>query len=331
MIFADKLINERKKNGWSQEELAERLNVSRQAVSKWEGAQAVPDIQKIITMADLFGVSTDYLLKDELEPQDSASMRDMKVDAGTEPVRKVTLGEASEYLKLERENSRRISLAVSLCILSPVILISFAGLAESRNIGFSKTTAVGIGIGVLLLMVALAVYIFIRCGIRMEPYNFLDREVFETAYGVDGMVKEKRSAYRQTRSTNLSLGVILCIVSSVPLIILSVMDIDEFIISLMVVLLLILVALGVNLLVSTGIIWSSFDKLLQENDYSAEEKHRSRYLDTVAGIYWTLATAAYLAWSFSTGNWDHTWILWPVAGVFFAVVCGVTKALTKDK
>ena len=64
MILADKIMNERKKNGWSQEELAEQLNVSRQSVSKWEGAQAIPDLQKIIAMAELFGVSTDYLLKD---------------------------------------------------------------------------------------------------------------------------------------------------------------------------------------------------------------------------------------------------------------------------
>ena len=52
MIFADKLIDLRKKNGWSQEELAEKLNVSRQSVSKWEGAQSVPDISRIIQLSD---------------------------------------------------------------------------------------------------------------------------------------------------------------------------------------------------------------------------------------------------------------------------------------
>ena len=67
MIFADKLIDLRKKSGWSQEELAEKLNVSRQAVSKWEGAQSIPDMNRIIQLSELFGVSTDYLLKDNLE------------------------------------------------------------------------------------------------------------------------------------------------------------------------------------------------------------------------------------------------------------------------
>ena len=57
----------RKRNGWSQEELAQQLGVSRQSVSKWESMASMPDIQKIMAMSELFGVSTDYLLKDELE------------------------------------------------------------------------------------------------------------------------------------------------------------------------------------------------------------------------------------------------------------------------
>jgi len=62
MIFADKLILLRKKAGWSQEELADKMNVTRQSVSKWEGAQSVPDLEKMIRLSKLFGVSTDYLL-----------------------------------------------------------------------------------------------------------------------------------------------------------------------------------------------------------------------------------------------------------------------------
>ena len=67
MIFADKLILLRKKAGWSQEELADQMNVTRQSVSKWEGAQSVPDLEKMLRLSELFGVSTDYLLKDEIE------------------------------------------------------------------------------------------------------------------------------------------------------------------------------------------------------------------------------------------------------------------------
>ena len=62
MILAEKITEERKKNGWSQEELADKLGVSRQAVSKWESAGSIPELQKIIQLSELFNVSTDYLL-----------------------------------------------------------------------------------------------------------------------------------------------------------------------------------------------------------------------------------------------------------------------------
>ena len=96
MILADKLIRLRKKNGWSQEELAEKMNVSRQAVLKWEGAQTIPDLEKILMLGELFGVTTDYLLKDEIENEDYT-------DGITNPgVRKITLAEANEYLELRK-------------------------------------------------------------------------------------------------------------------------------------------------------------------------------------------------------------------------------------
>ena len=70
VILADKIIELRKKNGWSQEQLAQKLNVTRQSISKWEGAQSVPDLQKIILLSEIFGVTTDYLIKDKIEEEE---------------------------------------------------------------------------------------------------------------------------------------------------------------------------------------------------------------------------------------------------------------------
>lgn len=67
MIIADKIVKLRKSKGWSQEELAEKIEVSRQSVSKWESANSIPDINRIIELAKLFEVTTDYLLKDDIE------------------------------------------------------------------------------------------------------------------------------------------------------------------------------------------------------------------------------------------------------------------------
>ena len=71
MILAEKIMQLRKKNGWSQEELAEQMKVSRQSVSKWESGSSIPDLNKILLLAQIFDVSTDYLLKDELGEEEA--------------------------------------------------------------------------------------------------------------------------------------------------------------------------------------------------------------------------------------------------------------------
>ena len=76
MILADKIIALRKKHGMSQEELAEKINVSRQSVSKWEGAQSIPDLDRIIQLSQLFGVSTDYLLTGDIVDKDQLLLSD---------------------------------------------------------------------------------------------------------------------------------------------------------------------------------------------------------------------------------------------------------------
>ena len=63
MTFADKLMRLRRQKGWSQEELADKLDVTRQAVSRWEGAQTYPDLPKLLQIGEIFDVSLDYLLK----------------------------------------------------------------------------------------------------------------------------------------------------------------------------------------------------------------------------------------------------------------------------
>lgn len=330
MILADKIINERKKCGWSQEELAEKLGVSRQSVSKWEGAQATPDIQKIIKMAELFGVSTDYLLKDEMEPETYVPESFVSSEP-EENVRKVSFEEASEFLSLEEKNSGKIANAVSLCIISPALLIFLGGLTESKRFPISEGLAAGLGMTALFALAAVAVYTFVSRGTKMQRFNYLKNEPIDTAYGVDGMVKEKKKAGAQKHSSELALGVILCVLSVVPLIVAGSLEAPDSMAAAMVSVLLIIVAIGVNRIVRTSIVWSSYEKLLQENDYSKSEKAQNKKLEPVSGIYWGIALAVYLGWSFTSGRWDFTWIVWPVAGVLYAAVEGIAKAVTKDK
>lgn len=67
MKLPDKIIKHRKANGWSQEDFAEKLNISRQAISRWENGTALPDAQNILQISKLFNVTTDYLLNDDYE------------------------------------------------------------------------------------------------------------------------------------------------------------------------------------------------------------------------------------------------------------------------
>ncbi len=329
MILADKIIENRKKNGWSQEELADRLGVSRQSVSKWEGAQAVPDMKKIVQMAEVFGVTTDYLLRDDIEMP--AEPEVTPVDNGLEEtVRTVSMEEANAFLEYNRKAASSISTGVMICILSPVILILLGGLAEAEKISMSEETAGICGTIILLVMVACAVGIFLMTGLRGKEYDYLSEINIDTEYGVSGMARERRSQYSETYSRLLIIGVMLCVISVIPLLmlqlthyanntdVLPIVGVDA---------LLITVAIGVKLIVLTCIRKGGYDKLLEEGDYTRLEKRAGRY----DGIYWMIAVAVYLAWSFITMRWEITWIVWPVAGVLFVVYHEITKAIIRSR
>lgn len=327
MIFADKLILLRKKSGWSQEELAEQMNVTRQSVSKWEGAQAVPDLEKMLRLSQLFGVSTDYLLKDELE----APELDLAGEIAS-PLRRVTMEEANAFLSVKAATARHIALGVFLCILSPICLFLLAAMSERPNSGFSEGLAAGLGLIVLLGMVVAAVAIFVSCGSKTSPFAYLEREIFETEYGVAGMVKTRREQYSDTHHRCNLIGICLCVASPVFLFLgMATFSKDELLMVFSLCLTLVLAGVGVLFLVSTGILWASYEKLLQEGDYSKEEKSRLPVTGAVSSFYWLTATAVYLVWSFATDDWKHTWIVWVVAGVLFPAVVALLRALGRKK
>lgn len=330
MILADKITDLRKKNGWSQEELANQLGVSRQAVSKWESASSIPDLDKIIKLSNIFGVSTDYLLKDSLEEETRELSENKMADAGTEEgnIQMISMETANAYLQLLRNVASKIALGVSLCILSPVCLIGLAGLSDKEgDYIISEAAAVSMGMTMLLLLVASAVAIFLINGRKIEVYEFLEKEPVELAYGVKGLVEKEKFGYEAEHSRNLVLGIVLCILSAVPIMILAVSDDNGMLAILGVDLCLILVAVGVYLLVSTGILYGGFQKLLEEGDYTRRQKIENKRNDVIDKIYWCLVTAIYLAWSFVTMEWERTWIIWPVTGVFYGVVIGISSVV----
>ncbi len=328
MIFADKLIQLRKKNGWSQEELAEQMDVTRQSVSKWEGAQSIPDFEKMIRLSELFGVSTDYLLKDSIEEAGPAGA----ASADTGRARRVTMEEAHRFLTVKETTARPIACAVLLCILSPIPLLLLSVMTTLPGSRVTESVAAGAGITVMLLLAAAAAAVFISAGSKTAPYRYLEQEEIETEYGVTGMVKERRAQYRDAYTRANMAGATLCILSMIVLFAGIALGPDNDLLIMAAVCGMMAVAgLGVVFFVRGGIVWASFEKLLQEGDYTRQKKKRQPAASALSTAFWMTAVAAFLAYSFVTEDWKRSWIILAVAGVLFPAVMALFHAFHKKE
>lgn len=330
MIFADKLLDLRKRQGWSQEELADKLQVSRQSVSKWESAQSVPDLNRIIEISEIFGVSTDYLLKDEVDLQEVEPSEDNYSSA-----RRVSLEEANEFLRLKEESATPISIGVMFFILTPLILLILIGLSEVSLLPFSENMAVALGLVGLFVFIAIGLYFCLKEATKLEDYKFLEEDAFETAYGVTGMVRERKERFRDTHKQQITLGLLIITLGVLP-IILTALLFDNHLYEDLYVLLgvcgtLLFISQGVRLLIKASIPMDSYNMLLEEGDYTMKNKRANKRLGIVSPIYWLLVTAIFLAYSFITNGWDHSWIFWPIAGVLYAIVAMVASATGKKE
>lgn len=330
MILGDKIMNLRKKNAWSQEELAEKLGVSRQSISKYESAQVVPDMEKILKLSRIFGVTTDYLLKDEIEDLEFLD-EDFEED---KKFVKVGMEEANEYLDLKEVSGRNIAFGVSLCVISPVTLLLLSQAYESNLISVPENVVDGISLTVLFLFVIGALGIFIRESMKLKKYEFIENEDIDTAYGVDGMARERGESFHDYYVKNNIIGVLLLVASVIPIFVGMIVSVEDMTMIISVVIMLLLIAIGVNLLVKTNIYMNSINAILEEGDFRRRNKKLKRRIEPFCGIYWIAATAIYVAYSFLTNNWDRSWIIWPVAGISFPIYYLILKFIfdckTKD-
>ena len=365
MILADKITELRKKNGWSQEELAEKLDVSRQAVSKWESAQSVPDMNRVLLLSELFGVSTDYLLKDELGAPLTAQAA-LPEDTG-KTLRRVSLSEAQDYLRYRKKSADRISLGVLLCVLSPIAMILLEAGRETGRFALSKwgtglyslsePQAAALGLLPMFLLIGGAVALFVVSGVSGKRFDYMDKECFETEYGVTGFVREQRERGQGAFVSQLVTGVALCVLAVIPIFIAMLLpggketsedvfraieDLPgigwdvfvegspaDFRYALAVAALLCMVAFGVWLIVRAAIVRGGYNALLEEGDYSRENKKDQTRNGQIATAYWGVVTAGYLAYSFISEDWEKSWIVWPVAGVLYGVILAVVGAMRK--
>ena len=326
MILAEKIIKMRKLKGWSQEDLAMHMSVSRQSVSKWESMASVPDLDKIIKLSEIFGVSTDYLLKDEIEEDEGIKFLS-EPEEETFAKRKVTLSDANKYMELRSSAALKIAAGVSACIISPVLLILLGGFADAGMISMTENMAGGFGTAVLLAIIAIAVMNFIIVGTKLDKFEYMEKELLDLEYGIAGIVAKKKEEYEDTHKVSIALGVGLCIISVVPLLIATAFTEKEHIMVLTVGTLRVLVALGVFLIIKSIMTMETYNHLLEEGDYTPEKKVEAKKNANISTIYWCSVVVIYLLWSFLTMDWHITWIIWPVAGILFGAVCALANII----
>ena len=279
MILAEKIAILRRQNGWSQEELADQLNVSRQAVSKWEGGTSIPDLDKILKLSALFEVSTDYLLKDELEQPDATAPLP-KEERVTEPCRTVSFDEANAYLSTVQAVHGKMAAGVGLCILSPIALLVLGAWSDGTP---NEERMAGIGVIVLLLFVALGLLLILPAAIRLEAFEYLEKEQIALAYGVEGIVERQKQEYAPTYRRSMTQGVVLCVLAVVLILGTAMLGAPGFWVAAAVGLLLAIVAGAVQLFIRAGMTQGSFDKLLQTGEYTVREKWTNRRVGWFAG------------------------------------------------
>lgn len=236
--------------------------------------------------------------------------------------------EAEEYLFIVKQSSISIAAGVFLCICSPVLII-LLGAIQDCIIPISDGIVVGAGVTVLLCMVACAVGLFIITGMKLDKYDYLKNECFT----INEQYKQEIIHLRESRKGNfaakITAGVIMCILSVIPLILVSAVlehGENDFPMILSVIFLMVIVASAVSLFITAGIEEESYKVILQEKEFSIKKKSGKKIENVISAIYWPVIVIAYLAWSFTFGGWGYTWIIWPMAGILYDIICKIIES-----
>lgn len=207
MRLGQKITELRKKNNLSQEALAEKMNVSRQAVSKWESDQSIPDIEKIVNLSELFGVTTDYLLK-----SGAPSFEIKTVDIPAEDKLPILPDElVQKYLSTAKKSSQLRALAIALAIFSPAC-ISFCSALSGLLIGASDKMQLIIsliGFAAAIVILAIACGLLVYSFLIMREFKQLNKQNFD-------IIKEKerlKSTIQSFHHTNDKYFVLSCILA----------------------------------------------------------------------------------------------------------------------
>jgi len=324
MILAEKIVRLRKQVGWSQEELAEKMNVSRQSVSKWEGTNSIPDLNKIIMLAELFEVSTDYLLKDEVELSESL------IGSSEMNTIQISLEQALEYVDNKRDMALLNAKGAFLLVCSAIPLFALLALTKTNQLNLTSDVAAMIGVVIILVMVSIGISFFVRANHYKSDIAQIENEAFELAYGVHSAFKEKSQKFKATYNLRLSVGISMFIFSAVPLMFSIMLSGGSDMILMMIIVMTFMIATGIYIVSPVSVKYDAYNCILKKGRFEAGKSKRTKRAVKLAAFYWPLLLAVYLGWSLWTMDWGVTWIVWPVGAILFAALVGLMELLDKE-
>lgn len=233
----------------------------------------------------------------------------------------ISLETVKEFLREKAKTAYMIALGVFFCIISPVGVMLGSDISERAEI---------VGLIYMFVVIAIAVGLFVFSGIMMDKWKFMKNEVCNIAFETTNYVHEKNEEYRINYATIMTIGVVFCVISLVPVVALEESNLLE---NIGVSLFLVCVAIGVFLIVAASVKKDGFNTILKLNkegtigdEYVHSQKNVTYNNKIVAGVmsvYWPTVTCIYLIWSFLTFDWYITWIIWIIAGLMETLIKNV--------
>lgn len=313
MILADKIIEHRKKKGWSQEDLADKLDVSRQSVSKWESAQSQPDLNKIIKMSELFNVSTDYLLKNNEQTSQSETLN----NNNTSTIKYLSDNKADEYLINYEKSSKRIALGTSLSIIS-------LSLIALINANISSSIIITLLVIALILSIGYALFSFIVGGSTLTKLDYINKEDYKLN---DSYILKLENSFKdldKNLTIKLAVATTLLVISFITFVVIANIITEEytnFLFSFM----LILNSIFIHIIIKTMMIKGSYKRLFSLSYLDNNITKKSAILDFIIITGWVIVAIAYLIYSITTAKWYISWIVFPIYGGFVELIQSVYK------
>ena len=313
MIFADKLIELRKRNCMSQEDLANQLNVTRQAISKWESAQSMPDSSNIAQMSKLFGVSEDTLLNDDKGLDGNDDFTTSKV---------LSKNEASLFIKYSQKSAKIYSTSVMLFVMA--LGIYLAGRSYLLCNYWGTTASVLVGTILSVGLVAIGVPIWLAWSFK-NPNCIYNGKTLSVAPENIEYVKNKREDFRYIRKTYNAIGIVMCILCAIPLIVVKELEPLSFEFALGMVL--IVIGVAVKCLVYASVANRSFQRLFGDGWYAPRGKKISSAMAKTTAIFWSAVFVTYLAHRLLSDHWYKSWTIIVISAAGYLLAFCIVNAI----